>query len=190
MGVISSNPETQRLALPSRVFVEAVRLAAVPRCPIEEQALDEGLRHAAVQTHYAAVDYLTAWWNDTAPHDLRGAFSFTPYVKVHIGWASGDSEEGYVSEEAMLRTGCSRGVATLQDRIMVVFYRTPTTDEHRWFSAPNVDGSRGAEGGLPARLSAEELLATDAYDALHEFPFRFDELWANLQSNCSIENPG
>ncbi|CAJ6617344.1 Uncharacterised protein [Burkholderia pseudomallei] len=180
MGLISSNQEAGPLALPATVFVEAVRLAAVPRRPIEDQALDEGLRHEAVQSRYAAVDHLTAWWNETGPAELRGAFSFTPYVKVHVGWASGDREEGYVGEESMLRLAGSRGVATLQDRIMVVFYRTPTTSEHRWFCAPNVDGSHGAEGGLPAWLSAEELLATDAYDALHEFPFRFGELWTNL----------
>ncbi|MCA8050692.1 hypothetical protein [Burkholderia arboris] len=182
-ALISSNPMTHRLALPARVFVEAVRLAAVPRCRIEEPMLNEGLRRAVVQPHYAAVDYLTAWWNNTAPHNLRGAFSFTPYVKVHVGWASGDREEGYVSDEAMLRVGYTRGVATLQDKVMVVFYRAPTTNEHRWFSAPNVDGSHGAEGDLPAWLSAEELLASDAYDALHDFQFRFDELWLNLQSD-------
>lgn len=67
------------------------------------------------------------------------------------------------------------------DKIILVFYRAPTMNAHRWFSAPNVDGTHGAEGGLPEWLSAEELLATDAYDALHEFPSRFDDLWVKLQ---------
>ncbi|MBN3729329.1 hypothetical protein [Burkholderia sp. Tr-20390] len=183
MGLNRSNPEPLRLTLPASVFAEAVRLAAEPRRAIEHQALNQGLRLAVVQPTYAAVEHLTAWWNDTAPLELRGAFSFTPYVKVHAGWASGDREEGYVSEQAMLRIVRTGGVATLQDVIVIVFYSTPTMNEHRWFSAPNVAGGHGAEGGLPAWLSAEELLATDAYDALHEFPFRFAELWENLQSN-------
>lgn len=175
--------EVGALALPARVFVEAIRLATVPRSPIEQQATAIGLRCAAVQPHYTAVDYLTAWWNDTAQPELRCAFGFTPYVKVDVGWASGDREEGYVSDGAMSRAGCTRGVAMLRDRITVVFYRKPTMNQHRWFTAPNVDGSRGAEGGLPAGLSAEELLAADAYDALHEFPSRFGDLWAELQTN-------
>ncbi|ABO60187.1 hypothetical protein LA345_36810 (plasmid) [Burkholderia vietnamiensis] len=182
MGLFSSNEDAGRLALPAHVFIEAVRLAAVPRRPVEGHALDEGLRGACVHPRYAAVDYLTDWWNHTAPSELRGAFSFTPYVKVRVGWASGDIEEGYVSEKAMAQTEGKRGEATLLDRIVLVFYRKPTTNGHRWFAAPRVDGSHGAEGVLPAWLAAEELLATDAYDALHEFPFRFDDLWGHLQS--------
>ncbi|WP_240202933.1 hypothetical protein [Burkholderia sp. LMG 13014] len=176
-------PDTGRLALPARVFAEAVRLAAAPRRPIEDLATGEGLRREAVQSQYAAVDHLTAWWNETAPADLRGAFSFTPYVKVDVGWASGDREEGYVSEETMLRARGRRGEAMVLDSIVIVFYRTPMMNAHRWFSAPSVDGGHGVEASLPDWLSAEELLSTDAYDALHGFPSRFGELWVNLQNS-------
>ncbi|WP_334043701.1 hypothetical protein [Burkholderia ambifaria] len=183
MELTCSNPEPLRLTLPASVFVEAVRMAAKPRCPIESQVLQKGVRHAVAESQYAAVDLLTTWWNETAPPELRGAFSFMPYVKVHDGWASGDIEEGYVGEEAMLRMRCTRAVATLQDTVMVWFYRTPTMNMHRWFYAPSVDGSHSAEGGLPAWISAEQMLATDAYDALHEFPFRFGGIWADLIRN-------
>ncbi|HEP6431461.1 TPA: hypothetical protein VDB83_005793 [Burkholderia cenocepacia] len=183
MELTCSNQAPLRLALPASVFVEAVRMAAEPRGPIESQTLQKGVRHAVADSQYAAVDVLTAWWNATAPHQLRGAFSFMPYVKVNEGWASGDMEEGLVGEESMLRLGRTGTVATLHDAVIVLFYRAPTTNAHRWFSAPAVDGSGSTEGSLPARLSAEQLLATDAYDALHEFPIRFGELWERLISS-------
>lgn len=173
-------PAAQRLAMPPRVFVAAVRLAAVPRAPLADPEAEAGVRCAAIQPRYAAVDHLVTWWNDTAPAELRGAFSFTPYVKVHQGWASGDREEGYVSDAVMARATRPGGGAALGVWILIEFCRKPVSNGH-WFSAPSVDGGHGVEGGLPDGLSAEASLAADAYDALHEFPSRFGDLWDTLQ---------
>ncbi|WP_082404718.1 hypothetical protein [Achromobacter sp. 2789STDY5608633] len=182
----NTNLEGIRLALPASVFVEAVKLALVPRKPIENLDKARCLRCASVQPHYAAVDHLTAWWNETAPTDVRSAFSFMLYVKMLAGvdyfWASGDREEGYVSEATMARHGSGKGEARILGNIILVFYRAPTTYSQNGFSALKVDGSHGVEGGLPAGLSGEELVAADAYDALHDFPTRFADLWKKLQN--------
>ncbi len=83
----------------------------------------------------------------------------------------------------MARYGSVRGEAVVLDSIIVVFYRAPTAFGRAGFSALKVDGSHGVEGGLPEWLSGEELIATDAYDSLHEFPSRFANLWTKLQTS-------
>jgi hypothetical protein len=192
MNVDATQLEGTRLAMPAHVFVEAVKLASAPRTPIEGFVAGfvdlpgeaQGLRGAAVQARYAAVDHITAWWNATAPESVRGAVSFMPYVKVQAGeetwWASGAIEEGYVSD-AEFQAGSTRGHALVLERVVLIFVRAPVVDPAWWFSAASVDGGHGVEGGLPDGLSAHELVATDAYDALHEFPSRFDALWSELQ---------
>lgn len=160
-----------RLLLPDEIFAQAVSMAQLER--------------AGFAAKYTAVDHLVWWWNHTAPWGVRMAETFMYYVRrppAEIGgpivWDSGDVQEGPVSEQLMAESTSVAAEAEMAGgAVRLVFYARPETHTRvgadGWFAAKKVDGTEGASGGLPADLTGAQVLASDAYDALHTFQARF-----------------
>lgn len=157
--------QVNQISMPTRLFVDAVRMASIP---LENN-----------QEGHAAVKHITDWWNATVEPEFRGAYGLALYVRFGDAWLSGNPEEHWSDATTWAKNTKPKAEAILLNgNLSVVFFKQTAEENDHSFYAQAVDGSHGFSGGKAAtESSGNAILTRYAHEALSLAPARFPEIW-------------